>query len=45
MKKLFLCQEGSSKFYMEAKDLKQAQSYAVQYNAIVIRQVKQKTNL
>lgn len=38
--KLFLCQEGTELFTMKAKNIAQAQEFALSYNAVVIKELK-----
>lgn len=42
--KMFLCQEGTEKFTMKAKDMQQAVEFAQMYNAIVIKEIKSLIN-
>jgi hypothetical protein len=38
--KLFLCQEDTELFTVRAKDMEQAQEFAQDWNAVVIKEIK-----
>lgn len=43
--KTYLCKEGKEKFTIEAKDRNEAEGICEMFNAVVIKEIKWKTNL